>query len=66
LQRFTDGQSDFELSVSEDTQAWDVVRLLGIPEEEVWFVAVGGMRAARDRILHAGDRVDIFAPVGGG
>lgn len=38
----------------------------GVPEDEVWLVAVNGVKAAWDRALAEGDEVMAFAPVGGG
>lgn len=66
LQRFTQGAAEMTLDVLEGTTAWDVVLELAIPVEEVWFAAVGGVRVRNDYVLEANDRVDIFAPVGGG
>ncbi|KAF0194888.1 MAG: hypothetical protein FD169_1630 [Bacillota bacterium] len=66
LHRFTEGCTECKKAISQDTCAWDIVHILGIPEHEVWFVAVNGVRVAKEEILFDGDRVDIFAPVGGG
>lgn len=66
LTRFTEGKAEATLKLSNGLRAWDLVDKFGIPPEEVWFVAVNGVRAAREHVLSAGDCVDIFAPVGGG
>jgi Molybdopterin converting factor, small subunit len=66
LHRFTGGRTECNVAISQETRAWDMVRALGIPEHEVWFVAVNGVRAPQEQALSAGDKVDIFAPVGGG
>ncbi len=66
LQRHTQGVAEMTRDVFPGTTAWDIVITLGIPENEVWFAAVGGVRVPRDYLLQQHDRVDIFAPVGGG
>ncbi|HSL94009.1 MAG TPA: MoaD/ThiS family protein [Bacillota bacterium] len=66
LQRHTQGISELTLEVDPGTTAWDIVIRLGIPENEVWFAAVGGIRVPREHLLKQHDKVDIFAPVGGG
>ncbi len=66
LQRFTGGKAELEQVIAQDTCAWDIVLALGIPEQEVWFVAINGFRVANEQVLSHGDKVDIFAPVGGG
>ncbi len=66
LQRHVGGRTEIPLDFSAPVQTGEVPRLLGIPKEEVWFVAVNGVRAPEDYILSPGDRVDVFAPVGGG
>lgn len=66
LQRHTQGIAEMTLEVDPGTTAWDVVIKLGIPENEVWFPAVGGVRVPRDYLLQQNDKLDIFAPVGGG
>jgi sulfur carrier protein ThiS len=66
LQRFTRGVAELTLDMNPGATAWDVVIRLGIPDNEVWFAAVGGVRVPREHLLKDHDRVDIFAPVGGG
>lgn len=39
---------------------------LGVPLDEVWLVAKNGEQADRDSPLHAGDSLELFAPVAGG
>jgi molybdopterin converting factor small subunit len=39
---------------------------LHLPEEEVAIVFVNGRHAEPDTVLHAGDTVSIFPPIGGG
>lgn len=66
LRRFTDGSAEFTMAIPQGTRAWDMVITLGIPEHEVWFVAVNGVRVPKEQALFDKDKVDIFAPVGGG
>ncbi len=44
----------------------DLVRELGLPEEEVRIVFVNGLFRDLDHVLADGDEVGIFPPVGGG
>ena len=44
----------------------EAIVLAGVPEDEVWLVAVNGARASLEHRLTEGDEVLIFAPVGGG
>lgn len=44
----------------------DLIRTLGVPDEEAKLVFVNGKRKDRDYVLQNKDRVGIFPPVGGG
>jgi sulfur-carrier protein len=44
----------------------DLVRRLGLPEEEVKLVFVNGRSRDQDHILEDGDEVGLFPAVGGG
>ena len=44
----------------------DLATRLAIPHEEIKIVFVNGVTVDLDRVLHDGDRVGIFPPVGGG
>jgi molybdopterin synthase sulfur carrier subunit len=43
-----------------------LVRLLGLPEEEVKMIFVNGIVRDREHVLADGDELGIFPPVGGG
>lgn len=66
LRRFTGGCAEFTKVIDPGTCAWEIVIALGIPENEVYVVAVNGVRVAKERELCDGDKVDIFAPIEGG
>ncbi len=43
-----------------------LLKMLNIPEEQVFTILVNGIHSGMDRPLKAGDRVSFFPPVGGG
>ena len=48
------------------TDVCDLLRQLSIPESEARIIFVNGIGVEKDALLHDGDRVGIFPPVGGG
>ena len=54
------------LTLPSGTSIRELIALAGVPEDEVWLVAVNGARASPERPLAEGDEVLVFAPVGGG
>ncbi len=48
------------------TDVYDLLRQLSIPESEARIIFVNGIGVEKDVLLHDGDRVGIFPPVGGG
>jgi molybdopterin converting factor small subunit len=44
----------------------DLVREIGLPEDEVKLIFVNGLHRDLDQVLNEGDEVGIFPPVGGG
>jgi sulfur carrier protein ThiS len=54
------------LEISEHTTVEDLMADLGIPGDLVKLIFVNGKREGRDCLLHQGDRVGLFPPVGGG
>ncbi|WP_374047655.1 MoaD/ThiS family protein [uncultured Bilophila sp.] len=48
------------------TDVRSLLQQLGIPESEAKIVFVNGIGVEKDAMLHDGDRVGIFPPVGGG
>ena len=48
------------------TDVCALLRQLSIPESEARIIFVNGIGVEKDALLHDGDRVGIFPPVGGG
>lgn len=59
-----DGPSSF--SIQEGSTVIDLFEVLGILGEDVKLIFVNGKRRNSDYVLHEGDRVGLFPPVGGG
>ncbi|MGD8250793.1 MAG: MoaD/ThiS family protein [Desulfobacterales bacterium] len=53
-------------AIPEDATVLDVIRSLGIPETEVKLAFVNSVQVSVDTVLHGGDRLGLFPPVGGG
>lgn len=56
----------FDIEVPYDATLEDVVRVLGLPAAEVKVTFVNGRTEALSHVLHEGDEVGIFPPLGGG
>jgi molybdopterin synthase sulfur carrier subunit len=56
----------FPLELPEGATVADLVRQLGLPEEEVKIVFVNALFRDPDYVLADGDELGIFPPVGGG
>jgi len=57
----------FDVEVDDFASLTELIRKLGIPEDEVHLAIVNGLIAHdRSQFLHQGDRVALFPPVGGG
>jgi len=54
------------MTVSQGTRIKDLVKTLGIPEEDVKLIFINGKREMLSYVLKDNDRVGIFPPVGGG
>ena len=52
--------------IRDGTTIRDLIRALNIPEEKAKLLFVDGIKADLDSVLHGGERVGIFPPVGGG
>ncbi len=52
--------------IPEDATVLDVIRFLGIPEADVKLAFVNSVQVSLDTVLHSGDRLGLFPPVGGG
>lgn len=55
-----------ELVIEDGTTIGRLVDRLGIPLPEAKLIFVNGVRKDLDTVLHGGERVGIFPPVGGG
>lgn len=55
-----------QLEIAEGTELADIVRALGIPEDEPVVMLVNGRPGAPDTVLQEKDRVVLFPPVAGG
>jgi len=56
----------FDLEVPDGASLEDVVRMIGLPAAEVKVTFVNGRTEALSLVLHEGDEVGIFPPLGGG
>lgn len=67
LANYTPGRAEHHrLEVPPGTTAGQVLRLLGVPTDEVWLLAVDQKQVDESRVLHAGDELLVFPPVAGG
>ncbi|MFZ5649511.1 MAG: MoaD/ThiS family protein [Bacillota bacterium] len=55
-----------EMNVPGGTTVADLLRMLKIPEQDVFTTLVNGIHSNREYTLNPGDRVAFFPPVGGG
>lgn len=60
------GERQFHLEVPDDLAIGQLRNLLGIDPAVPLLVMVNNHREEEDFVLHAGDRVGIFPPIGGG
>ncbi len=67
LRRYLPDRAErLELKVAGGTTAGGALRLIGIPEPEVWLISVNGRQVSPGTPLNQGDQVMIVAPVAGG
>lgn len=67
LARFSGGRGDeFDWPLTEGQTVAGVLSEIGIPDHEVWMVALCGTRVGPDAKPRAGDEIMVFSPVGGG
>jgi sulfur carrier protein ThiS len=60
------GANPIVLDLADGSTVGAVLRLLGISERQPWNAAVRGRLVAPLDVLHDGDRLLIFEPIGGG
>jgi len=56
----------FSKVVAENTDLGGLLTVVGIKPEQVHLLMVNGTHAELDNVLHDGDRVGLFPPIGGG
>ncbi len=61
-----DRAGELALTLPSGASVREALTRAGMPEDEVWLVAVNGARALPERPLADGDEILIFAPIGGG
>lgn len=67
LRRHAPGmQERLDVAVAERSTVLDLLAKVGVPWEEVGLVVVNGKLADEKRELVAGDKVEVFSPIGGG
>lgn len=67
LRRFRpDHEESGVIEVPSPATVGDVVRVAGIPEDEIWITSVNDVLAYPDLQVHENDCVRIFAPITGG
>lgn len=52
--------------IADNGRVLDVIEKYNLPIEEVAICMVNGRDADKEQVLHSGDTVSIFPPVGGG
>ncbi len=54
------------LELAEGSTVADVLRIIELAPEEVTIIFVNSVHSELDKVLHDGDKVGLFPPVGGG
>ncbi|MGE5559955.1 MAG: MoaD/ThiS family protein [Chloroflexota bacterium] len=60
------GVEQTELDLPDGATIAELRERVGIPEQHIWLVSVGGRQATADQVLRDGDLVTFMAPVDGG
>lgn len=67
LKRYLPGKKDTaEMEIDEGTTITKLLARLGVPEGDVWMSAVNDTVVDETTVLHQGDLLEVFEPVGGG
>jgi sulfur carrier protein ThiS len=66
LRQYTDGSPSLQLNIGPGQTIAQVLARLGIPRERTRIIFVDGRAADLDRVLHGGERIDLFSAIGGG
>lgn len=59
-------KDEFWMDINSGSTVREIIDKLNMPDDEVWFVTVGGLHVKDDHILQAEDEIMIFDPVLGG
>ena len=65
LRKFLPDDCD-ELDIEPGSSVNDILKQLGIPDNEAKLIFIDGKKGAIDTILKGGERLGVFPPVGGG
>ncbi len=60
------GQNPWALICDEGATIQALFEQIGLPLQEVKLIFLNGVHAQADNVLHDGDRLGVFPPVGGG
>lgn len=66
LRRKLPGPEEHEMEVAEAATVAELLKELGIRQQEAAFVIINGRKAATDSLLSDGDSIDVFPPIDGG
>ncbi len=55
-----------QMEIDPDTTIHTLLSRLGVPDTEVWMSAINDNVVDESSVLHEGDRLEVFEPVGGG
>ena len=56
----------YDLDLPEGKKVFDVINSLSLRPGEVWLSVVNGELVEKDHLLHDGDRLSLYPPIGGG
>ncbi len=65
LRRLVQAQAE-NYSIQPGTTVGELIAKLGLPEKQVKLIFIDGVRGGLHTVLHGGERIGIFPPVGGG
>jgi len=58
--------NEITFNFPDESRVADVLRVLGIPPQEVEIVIINGVYCSNDRLLKPNDVVNLFPPIAGG
>lgn len=66
LSKYIETNKNFEISVEKGSTLRDVLRKLGLPEDEIFTCTINGENATLDDEVKDGDNVGFYPYLGGG